>query len=176
MENYADNCVLIELYSVFVSKEAMEKEKSSVYLLDAIDQRIVQLLQADGKMNYKQVADTVGLSTTPTFERIRRLERNGVIQGYSARIDKRFLGKHLQVFCQVTLQSHALDVIESFEQEIVLLDEVTACYHVAGSIDYLLHIEVASMDEYQDFIKNRLTRIPHIAQVNSNFVMTAVKQ
>lgn len=154
----------------------MQKEKSSGFILDPIDQRIVQLLQQDGKRNYKQIADEVGLSTTPTFERIRRLERSGVIQGYGARVDKRYLGKHLQVFCQVTLQSHALDVIEAFEQEIVLLDELSACYHVAGSIDYLLHIEVASMEEYQDFIKNRLTRIPHIAQVNSNFVMTAVKQ
>lgn len=154
----------------------MEKEKVPVYTLDPIDLRIVSLLQEDGKMNYKQLADAIGLSTTPTFERIRRLERNGVITGYAARIDKRFLGKHLQVFCQVTLQTHALDVLNAFEYAIVLLDEVTACYHVAGSIDYLLHIEVASMEEYQDFIKNQLTRIPHIAQVNSNFVMTAVKQ
>src|SRR5262245_7925537 len=134
----------------------MEKEKSSAYVLDAIDLHIVSLLQTDGKMNYKQLADAIGLSTTPTFERIRRLERNGVITGYSARIDKRFLGKHLQVFCQVTLQSHALDVLDAFEQAIVLLEEVTACYHVAGSIDYLLHIAVGSMEEYQDFIKNQL--------------------
>ena len=79
------------------------------------------------------------------------------------------------MFCQVTLQSHALDVLNAFEPAIVLLDEVSACYHVAGSIDYLLHIEVASMDEYQDFIKNQLTKIPHIAHVQSNFVMTAIK-
>lgn len=154
----------------------MEKEKSSDAALDAIDRQIIQLLRRDGKMNYKQVADAVGLSTTPTFERIRRMERRGIIQGYTARVDKRFLGKELQVFCQVTLQSHALNVIETFEQQIVLLEEISACYHVAGSIDYLLHIEVASIDDYQHFIKNRLTRIPHIAQVSSNFVMTAVKQ
>ncbi|MBI3239299.1 MAG: Lrp/AsnC family transcriptional regulator [Flavobacteriia bacterium] len=150
-------------------------EKTPVYTLDAIDERIVSLLQENGKMNYKQVADAIGLSTTPTFERIRRLERNGVILGYSARIDKRYLGKSMQVFCQVTLQSHALDVLNAFESAIVRLDEISACYHVAGSIDYLLHIEVASMDQYQDFIKNQLTGIPHIAQVNSNFVMTAIK-
>jgi len=153
----------------------MEKEKSSTNALDPIDIRIVSLLQKDGKMNYKQVADAVGLSTTPTFERIRRLERNGVILGYAARINKHYLGKQLQVFCQVTLQSHVLDVLEAFESAIVLLDEVSACYHVAGSIDYLLHVEVASMDEYQDFLKNQLTKIPHIAQVQSNFVMTAIK-
>lgn len=151
-------------------------EKSSVAQLDAIDERIVLLLQENGKLNYKQIADAIGLSTTPTFERIRRLERTGVITGYGARVDKRYLGKQLLVFCQVTLQSHALDALNAFEQAIVKLDEVAGCYHVAGSIDYLLHIEVASMEEYQDFLKNQLTRIPFIAQVNSNFVMTAVKQ
>lgn len=151
-------------------------EKTAIPQLDAIDERIVLLLQENGKLNYKQIADAIGLSTTPTFERIRRLERNGVITGYGARVNKRYLGKQLLVFCQVTLQSHALEALNEFEQAIVRLHEVAACYHMAGSIDYLLHIEVASMEEYQGFLKNQLTRIPFIAQVNSSFVMTEVKR
>lgn len=143
--------------------------------LDAIDEHIIALLQKNGKMNNKEVATKVGLSVTPTFERIKRLERLGVIQGYHATINRSFLGKALQVFCQVSLQSHQLDALEAFERSVVQLKEVESCFHVAGSVDYTLLVGVKDMEAYQYFLKNKLTRIPHIAQVHSNFVMTALK-
>lgn len=143
--------------------------------LDVIDEHIIALLQKNGKMNNKEVATKVGLSVTPTFERIKRLERLGVIQGYHATINRSFLGKALQVFCQVSLQSHQLDALEAFERSVVQLKEVESCYHVAGSVDYTLLVGVKDMEAYQYFLKNKLTRIPHIAQVHSNFVMTALK-
>jgi Lrp/AsnC family leucine-responsive transcriptional regulator len=143
--------------------------------LDPIDEQIIALLQVNGKMNNKEVATKIGLSITPTFERIKRLERLGVIKGYQAVINRSFLGRDLQVFCQVSLKSHQLDVLEEFERSVVELSEVESCYHVAGSVDYTLLIGVKDMEAYQYFLKNKLTRIPHIAQVHSNFVMTALK-
>lgn len=143
--------------------------------LDSIDQQIITLLQSNGKMNNKEVANKIGLSVTPTFERIKRLERIGVIQGYAALINRKAIGKDLKVVCQVSLKSHEKDGIDVFENAIKELSEVSHAYHVAGATDYMLTIEVANMEVYQDFLKNQLARIPHIGQVNSSFVMSELK-
>ena len=126
-------------------------------------------------MNNKEVAGNIGLSVTPTFERIKRLERIGVIQGYTALINRKAVGKELKVICQVSLKSHEKDGIDVFESAIRELPEVIHAYHVAGATDYMLTIEVANMEVYQDFLKNQLARIPHIGQVNSSFVMSELK-
>lgn len=144
-------------------------------VLDGIDHHILMLLQEDGKMNNKEIACRVGLSVTPTFERIKRMERQGVIQGYTAKVSLNAIGKGLQVFCQVSLQNHRLETVNEFEAAVIELKEITSTFHVAGTIDYLLLIRVKDMDAYQQFLKNKITRIPHIGQVNSNFVMTVVK-
>lgn len=143
--------------------------------LDTIDQQIITLLQSNGKMNNKEVAGKIGLSVTPTFERIKRLERIGVIQGYTALINPKAIGKDLKVLCQVSLKSHQKEGIDVFESAIRELPEVSHAYHVAGATDYMLIIEVANMEVYQDFLKNQLARIPHIGQVNSSFVMSELK-
>jgi DNA-binding Lrp family transcriptional regulator len=143
--------------------------------LDGIDHHILMLLQEDGKMNNKEIASRVGLSVTPTFERIKRMERQGVIQGYTAKVNLNAIGKGLQVFCQVSLQNHQVETVNEFEAAVIELKEITSAFHVAGTIDYLLLIRVKDMDAYQQFLKNKITRIPHIRQVNSNFVMTVVK-
>ena len=126
-------------------------------------------------MNNKEVAGKIGLSVTPTYERIKRLERIGVIQGYTALINRKAVGKELKVICQVSLKSHEKDGIDVFESAIRELPEVIHAYHVAGATDYMLTIEVANMEVYQDFLKNQLARIPHIGQVNSSFVMSELK-
>ncbi len=144
--------------------------------LDEVDLQIIDLLQSNAKWSNKEIADKVGLSVTPTFERIRRLERLGIITGYVATVNRTFLGRELQVFCQVSLRTHQLEALNEFEQLVVKLKEVTSCYHVAGSVDYTLLVEVKDMEAYQHFLKNKLTTIPHIGQVHSNFVMTAIKE
>lgn len=126
-------------------------------------------------MNNKEVAGKIGLSVTPTFERIKRLERIGVIEGYTAIINRKAVGKELKVVCQVSLKSHEKGGIDVFESAIRELPEVCHAYHVAGATDYMLMIEVANMEVYQDFLKNQLARIPHIGQVNSSFVMSELK-
>lgn len=154
----------------------MEKENSSPeYPLDAIDGQILQLLRKNAKLGSKEIAASVGLSVTPTYERIRRLEKRGFIKGYVAILDKRKQGKNLSVLCNVRLESHAAEFLESFESEIIKLEEVSACYHIAGNFDYLLMVEVRDMDSYADFIKGKLASIPHIATVQSSFVMRTMK-
>ncbi len=143
--------------------------------LDAIDLQILDLLTKNGKLGNKEIAAVIGLSTTPTFERIKRLERKGIIKGYTAILDKKKIGKGLQVFCQVSLKSHNAEIIDGFEAEIIHLSEVSACYHIAGDFDYSLFIEVADMDEYQHFLKQKLANIPNIANVQTAFVMSTLK-
>ena len=143
--------------------------------LDQIDKKILSILSLNSKLGNKEIASEIGLSITPTFERIKRLERHGVIKNYVAILDKKKIDKGLHVLCQVSLKAHNLDLLLGFEDEIVHLNEVNACYHIAGNYDYLLSIEVKDMDEYQDFLKQKLASIPNIANVQSSFVMSTLK-
>ena len=143
--------------------------------IDAIDREILDLLLKNGKLGNKEIAAAIGLSTTPTFERIKRLERKGIIKGYVAVLDKTKIGKGLKVFCRVSLKSHNSEIIDAFEKEVVYLKEVSACYHIAGDFDYSLFIEVTDMEEYQIFLKQKLANIPNIANVQTAFVMSTLK-
>lgn len=155
---------------------SLKSENPSVEItLDKTDQKILALLQENCKMGNKEIAAAVGLSVTPTFERIRRMERHGVIKGYSAKLDKKAIGKGLLVLCQVSLKAHNIDVIKGFEDSITLLDEVSHCFHIAGDYDYLLQIETRDMEAYQGFLKTKLATIANIANVQSSFVMSTLK-
>lgn len=152
-----------------------EIENHSRRNLDGFDKQILALLEKDAKMNFKEIAATIGLSTTPVFERIKRMERTGIIQRYTTQIDPKAIGRNLQVYCQVSLRTHQLEALNEFEMAVIELTEVRAANHIAGGMDYILLIAVEDMDAYQHFLKNKLTRIPHIGQVQSNFVMTVLK-
>lgn len=143
--------------------------------LDKIDLQLLELLAKNGKLNNKELAVEVGLSVTPTFERVKRLERLRVITGYHAAINPKMVGKNLKAICQVSLRKHHFDNIVEFEDAIRELKEVSSAQHVTGSMDYMLTVEVADMEAYQHFLKNRLARIPHIGQVNSSFVLSELK-
>lgn len=143
--------------------------------LDPIDFAILECLKENAKMSQKELANRVGLSITPTFERVKTLERNGIIEGYTVQLNKEKIGKGLQVICQVSLKEHSKDVIEDFENAIIHLKEIACCFHIAGGYDYSLLIEVANMEQYEKFLKERLSSIPNIANVQSSFVMSKVK-
>lgn len=143
--------------------------------LDEIDKAILKELQHSAKMNTKEVAAKVGLSITPTYERIKRLENQGVIKSYAAVLDKDKIGKSLEVFCHVTLKSHARDVIKKFEKSIVKLKDVIECYHVTGNSDYLVKVLVSDIKEYQEFIIDKISALENVSNVQSAFVMTNVK-
>lgn len=155
----------------------MEKDISSeAVALDAIDRQLLALLQANAKLGTKELAASVGLTLTPTYERIKRLEKKGVIKGYAALIDKRKQGLGLTVLCNVQLKSHAAAYLDAFEEQIIGLEQVHSCFHIAGNFDYLLKIHVRDMDEYALFVKEQLAKIPHIATLQSSFVMRTMKE
>ena len=139
--------------------------------LDELDYKLLDLLKKNAKAPTKYLAAEIGLSVTPTFERIRRMERMGVITGYTVAVDKRKIGKGLRVLCQVSLKEHKEDVIAMFEQEIHLLDEVNECMHIAGNFDYLLIVEVKDIQSYEFFLKQKLAKLATISNVQSSFVL-----
>jgi Lrp/AsnC family leucine-responsive transcriptional regulator len=143
--------------------------------LDKLDKQILKLLQKDCSLNTKQIADKVGLTITPTYERIKRMEKSGVIENYVALLNKEKIGKSLMIFCNVSLQLHSKPLLKRFEQTVVKFDEVMECYHTAGTFDYLLKVVATDMNNYQDFITNKLAALENISHVQSSFVMTEVK-
>lgn len=143
--------------------------------LDLTDKKILNLLQQNSKANIKEIALKIGLTQTPTYERIKRLEKDGVIKNYIAVLDKEKVGYTIEVFCQVTLLVHSKDMITRFENAINKIDEVMECFHVAGNYDYLLKIIVKDMNSYQAFLKNKLSVLDSVANVQSTFVMSSTK-
>jgi len=143
--------------------------------LDSIDKKILTLLQENSKINIKELALKIGLTQTPVYERIKRLEKSGIIQNYIAVLNKEKVGLNVEVFCQVTLLVHSKELINKFEAAINKMDEVIECFHVAGNYDYLLKIIVKDMKNYQNFLKNKLSVLASVGNVQSTFVMTSTK-
>lgn len=143
--------------------------------LDLTDKKILNLLQQNSKANIKEIALKIGLTQTPTYERIKKLEKDGVIKNYIAVLDKEKVGYTIEVFCQVTLLVHSKEMITRFENAINKIDEVMECFHVAGNYDYLLKIIVKDMNSYQAFLKNKLSVLDSVANVQSTFVMSSTK-
>ena len=145
-------------------------------ILDTIDKKILSILQQNSKTNIKVIALKVGLTQTPTYERIRRLENSGIIEKYVAVLNKEKIGYHVEVFCQVTLLVHSKKLITKFEKAVNKIDEIKECFHVAGNYDYLLKVIVKDMKSYQFFLKNKLSVLDSVANVQSTFVMTSTKE
>ncbi|MBL4861756.1 MAG: Lrp/AsnC family transcriptional regulator [Crocinitomicaceae bacterium] len=144
--------------------------------LDNIDKSILGLIQKDCTLHKKEIASKVGLSVTATYERIKRMEKNGIIDRYVALLNKEKIGKTLVAFCTVSLQLHSKPLLKKFVEQIAKLDEIMECFHTTGTFDFLLKVVVDDMKQYQDVITNKLTVIENIALVQSSFVMTEVKQ
>ncbi|AKA36489.1 Lrp/AsnC family transcriptional regulator [Flagellimonas lutaonensis] len=143
--------------------------------IDANDRQLVQLLQEDSKKTIKQYADALGLSNTAVYERIKRLERTGVISKYVALVDKKMVNRQFSVFCHVRLAQHIKENVLHFEREIQKLEEVAECFHTSGDHDYILKIHVEDMEAYREFMVSKLTAIPHIGNTQSSFVISEVK-
>ncbi len=143
--------------------------------LDHIDYRILDLLQVDAKYTIKEIAAELGMTATPVYERIRRMEEEGYIVRYVALVNKDMLDFHVVVFCSVSLKGHNRQILKTFEQQISSFPEIVECYHIAGTYDYLLKVIVRSMNEYQEFMVNRLANLEELGQVQSSFVMSEVK-
>ena len=144
-------------------------------LLDAIDLRILRALQENARLTTKELAARVNLSTTPVFERLKRLEKDGWIKKYVAVLDAEKLGRGFMVFCSVKLKQMNRQVARDFVSIIRDIPQVAECYNISGEYDYLLKIQSPDMKYYNEFIINVLGNIDAIGSVLSSFVMNEIK-
>ncbi len=144
-------------------------------LLDAVDMEILRALQKNARLTTKELAAMVNLSTTPVFERVKRLEQRGYIKGYVAVLDAEKLGRGFVVFCSVKMHRIGREIAEDFARVVRSIPEVTECYNISGSYDYLLKIHAPNMKYYQEFVLNILGNIDHLGSLESTFVMDEIK-
>jgi len=143
--------------------------------LDEIDRIILKNLQENAKITTKELASILNLSISPVYERIKRLESHNYIEQYVAVLNRILLKQPITTLCQVSMRYHNDAYIEKFEQEINNLEEVQECYHMAGGVDFVLKINMGSLDEYHDFVKNKLSKIENIGTLISTFVLKEIK-
>lgn len=146
-----------------------------IYDLDAIDCRIVSELQADGRLSNVELADRVGLSPSPCLRRVKRLERNGLIEGYRAVLRRDRVGLGFSVFVSIKIDGHANERALAFEKAILEMPEVVACHLVSGDADYLLEIVVPDLKDYQRFLVGKLLDLPIVREVRSNIAIQTLK-
>ena len=143
--------------------------------LDKIDLQILRIMQNNSKLTTKELAAQVNLSTTPVFERLKRLESDGYIKKYIAILDAEKLNFGFVVFCNVKLRRLNHDIAEEFTSIVQDIPEVTECYNISGEYDYMLKIHAPNMKYYQEFILNVLGRIESLGSLTSTFVMEQIK-
>lgn len=143
--------------------------------LDRYDQQILEVLQADGRINNQDLADRIGLSPSPCLRRVRALEESGLIVGYRALLDARKLGLTLLALIHISMDLHTPERFANFEASVGLLPEVLECLLITGQdADYQLKVAVRDMDHYQTLLLNKLTRIEGVTGVHSSFVLRQV--
>ncbi|MCS4309126.1 MULTISPECIES: leucine-responsive transcriptional regulator Lrp [Rheinheimera] len=148
----------------------------SIKKLDRIDRKILLELQRDGRLANVELARRVGLSPTPCLERVRKLEAEGVILGYSAQIDPHKVGAALLVFVEITLSKTSPEDFDEFSKAVQKLEEIQECHLVSGSFDFLLKTRVANMAAYRELLGETLLRLPSVRESRTYVVMEEVKQ
>ena len=144
-------------------------------MFDDIDKKLLALLQKDSKQTTKELSNKLNLSVTAVYERIKKLEKEGVISNYVALVNKEKVDKAFVAFCHIKLSQHSQDYVVKFEREVTNLQEVLECYHISGDYDYLLKVHVTDMDEFREFMVKKLTTINHIGSTHSMFMINEVK-
>ena len=143
--------------------------------LDALDLSILKLLQKNSKLTNKALSTHLSLSVTAVYERIKKLEKTGIIKDYVALLSKEKLDQSFVAFCHVKLIQHTQDNVKQFEKEVIKIDEVLECYHLSGDYDYLLKVHVKDMESYRNFMIEKLTNLHHIGSTHSMFMINEVK-
>jgi Lrp/AsnC family leucine-responsive transcriptional regulator len=153
------------------------KSKSQVIRdLDRIDRRILRMLQADGRISITDLAEQVGLSATPCSERVKRLERDGFITGYHARLSPQALGQSLLVFVEIRLSAKSGRIFDEFKREVLKLPNVLECHLVSGDFDYLIKARIPEMNAYRRLLGDMLLALPGARESRSYVVMEEVKE
>lgn len=144
--------------------------------LDKIDINLLNLLQEDAKVTTKILSKKLHLSTTAIYERIKKLEKSGVISNYVTLLNPKKVNRNFVVLCQVKLIQHNHKLIEKFEKEVRKFDEVLTCYNISGDYDYQLKVVVSDMQAYRSFLNLKLTTLEYIGSTYSTFIISEVKQ
>ena len=143
--------------------------------LDSRDKKLLKLLQEDSNRTVKSLAEILGKTTTPIFERIKKLEKEGLIDGYAAKLNAKKLGLKQTVFIAITLQGHTRSFLEKFVSQINDFPEVVECHRISGTFDYLLKLVVKDIEAYETFIVSKLTLIPYLGSVQSFITLSTGK-
>jgi len=169
-ENILSLCYnYIGLQNIILSKSMKYED------LDDIDRKILRILQKDSTLTIKELAARINLSTSPTFDRQKRLEREGFIKGYRAVLDAKKTGNGITVLCNMRLRHHSQQLMDDFMETIQGIEEITECYNTSGEYDFTLKIQTRDMDSYQEFMRTKLGNIDSVGYFHSIFVMKEVK-
>lgn len=144
-------------------------------IIDETDKKILRLLQEDAHLTLKDIAGKINLSLTPVHDRMKRLEKEGIIEKYVTILNKKKLGQNLIIYCQVTLIKQTHDISEGFNQSIMNMPEVLECNFVSGNFDYLLKVVLPDMESYHHFHQKKLSVLPEVSLINSFFIISEVK-
>ena len=143
--------------------------------IDKTDSQILEILQKDSRVTTQQVADLIGMSASPCWRRIKRLEDEHVIRGYGAQVDRKKVGLGVMVFIRVVIDSHSEAEAKKFEEKVAELDYVVACYSIGGDADFLLQVVSPDLDRYAEFSMSVIRRLPCIKEMQSMFVLKEIK-
>ncbi|ASA58180.1 Lrp/AsnC family transcriptional regulator [Vibrio gazogenes] len=143
--------------------------------LTKTDIQILTLLQQDARMTNQELADQIGMSSSPCWRKVRKLEEDQIIQGYRAVLDRKKIGMGVMVFVRVTIDSHSEAEARKFEQEVTALENVVACYSIGGDADFLIQVVSHDLDSYAEFAMSVIRRLPGIKEMQSMFVLKEIK-
>ena len=144
--------------------------------MDRTDRKLIGELQRDGRLTNQELSERVSLSPSPCLRRLRQLEQEGVIEGYTAIVNQEACGLHITAFVSIRLEKQTDKTIQAFEEGIRDLDEIIACYLMSGSSDYLLQVLSPSLKDYEAFIRDKLSRTPGIGTLETHFAFGQVKR
>lgn len=144
--------------------------------LDRIDRMILDILQNEGRIAISELASRVSLSTTPCSERVKRLERDGIIMGYHARLNPKHLDRNLLVFMEISLSAKSGDVFEQVAKDLMEIPEVQECHLISGDFDYLVKARLKEMSAYRRLLGDLLKKLPSSASSHSYIVMEEIKE
>ena len=143
--------------------------------LDDIDLNILRILQAEPEITIEEVGTKVGLSHTPCWRRIRKMQDSGLLKGRVWLVDAEKSGRDVSIFVFVRLETHSTEVMDAFETATLGVPEILQCYTVSGEFDYMLRVVVASVRDYERTVKGKLLKLPHVGIMNSHFALNEVK-
>ena len=144
--------------------------------LDKLVYKILNILQEDNTIAIKDLAERIGLSFTPTYERVKSLKNNGIIKKYVAIVDREKVGYELVAYCNVTIKNKSVEILRDFEEKLNKCPEIVEVVSVSGVYDYMIKIVTKNIKEYNDFVEKTFTNYPHIGDYHSSIVLCTVKE